>query len=193
MFATHPSASRLLSIVIPIGLLLHAASARAGEGIAPAFEDVRPGEGAEATYRAHAYTIVHEGSSDKVNEPGSSWRPVRGLVYRLAVEPDAFFESLGRPDLASAYAARRARGRALEVVGFVAAAAGVVLVPWLLYKGHVVGALAGGGLLVGGVLVREVGKGMDKPDFPEDRAIDMAARYDEALRAHLGLTVGARF
>jgi hypothetical protein len=191
MLAT--SRLRLASIVVPIWAAVHGGTASAAEPIAPTFADVEPRADAEATYSANAYTIVHLGASDRVNEPGSSWRPVRGLVYRLSVEPDVYFASLGRLDLARADASRRAWGRTLVVVGFVAAAAGVVLVPWSLYKGHTVSAIAGGGLLVGGVLVRHVGEGLEPPTFPEDRAIDMAARYNEALRAHLGVSVGGRF
>jgi hypothetical protein len=184
---------RLASIVVSFWAAVHGAGVSAAEPIAPTFADVEPRADAEATYAASAYTIVHVGASDQVNEPGSTWRPVRGRVYRLSVEPDAYFQSLGRPDLARRYESRRAWGRTLVVGGFLAAAAGVVLVPWSLYKGRLPLAAAGGGLLVGGVVARSVGEWLARPDFPEDRAIDMAARYDEALRAHLGLAVGGRF
>jgi hypothetical protein len=199
MGAPSRPAIRAAIIVVAIGAvvyaaLAHAADARAAEAIAPTFEDVQPRESAQATYAANVYTIVHVGGdTGKVNEPDSSWRPVRGAVYRISVEPDAYFASLGRPDLARAYASRRAFGSALVAAGYVGAAAGVVLVPWSLYKGHVWGAVAGGGLAVAGVLVRAAGEGMDRPELPEDRALDMAGRYDEALRAHLGLSVGGKF
>jgi hypothetical protein len=193
MSATSRLALRLASIVIPFWIAVHGGRARAADAIAPTFDDVAPRETAEATYSANAYTIVHVGATDRVNEPGSSWRPVRGLVYRLAVDPDAYFASLGRLDLARADASRRALGRGLVVGGILSAVAGVVLVPWGIYKGHTGVAIAGGGLLVGGVLVRHIGEGLEPPTFPEDRAIDMAARYNEALRAHLGASVGGRF
>ena len=45
--------------------------------------------------------------------------------------------------------------------------------------------------------MRGIGADMQKPTFPEDQALDMAARYNEALRTRLGLqaavTIGGRF
>jgi hypothetical protein len=34
---------------------------------------------------------------------------------------------------------------------------------------------------------------MERPTFPEDRALEMTSRYNQALRARLGLSVTGRF
>jgi len=187
---------------MPLVMLVHALSAQAREPIAPTFGDVARQSDPEATYVVGAYTVVHLGDTKQVNEPGSSWRPVRGLVYRLSVDHDVFFESLGRPDLASQFARRRALGKTVEVTGYLLAIGGVVFVPWSLYKVQLWGALVGAGALVGGVVARGVGEDLQKPAFPEDEAIDMVNRYNQALRDHLqlpplhgalGVSVGGRF
>lgn len=187
-------------ILIPFGLALHlgfcSTEARAAEAIAPRFADVDVRENADATYKANAYEIVHMGSTSRVNEDGSWWRPVRGN-YRLSIDHDAFFESLGRPDLAAQFRSRHALGRTLEVGGYATAVAGVIVTPYSIYKESLIGTLVGAGMLFGGAIMRSIGTGMQKPTFPEDQALDMAARYNEALRIHLGLGatvgVGGRF
>ncbi len=190
---------RCALIVIPVLTWVHAPSAGAAEPIAPSFADVAPRTDPEATYVAGAYTIVHLGDTNQVNEAGSSWRPVRGLVYRMSVDHDVFFESLGRADLAGQFARRRALGETVEVAGYLLAIGGVLVVPWCLYKGQGWGALIGAGALVGGVVARGIGEDLKKPTFPEDEAIDMVNRYNEALRDHLklppvhGVAVGGRF
>jgi hypothetical protein len=186
--------------LIPFWLVLHlgvaAEEARAAEPIAPRFDDVDVRESAEATYRTNAYEIVHVGSTSRVNEDGSWWRPVRGN-YRLSIDHDAFFASLGRPDLAAQFRSRHGLGRTLEVGGYLSASAGVIVTVYSLYKGSLVGSLAGAGMMIGGVVARGIGTDLQKPTFPEDQALDMAARYNEALRTHLGLraaiTIGGRF
>jgi hypothetical protein len=73
----------------------------------------------------------------------------------------------------------------------------VIVVPYSLYKGSLVGALVGAGMMIGGIVMRGIGTDLQKPTFPEDQALDMASRYNEALRIHLGLpaavTIGGRF
>jgi hypothetical protein len=187
-------------IIIPFALVVHlgagARKARGEEAIAPRFDDVEVHENAAATYKANEYEIVHVGSTSQPNEDGSWWRPVRGN-YRLSIDHDVFFTSLGRPDLAAQYRSRRAFGRTLEVSGYMTAVAGVIVTPFSIYKGSLVGTLVGAGMLLGGVIARSVGTDMQKPTFPESDALDMAARYNDALRTHLGLgaavSVGGRF
>jgi hypothetical protein len=197
-----PRVRRCGPIVIPLVMLVHVLVARAEEPIAPTFGDVPRRADPEAAYVAGAYTVVHLGDTGRVNEDGSSWRPVRGLVYRLSVDHDVFFESLGRPDLARQYDRRRSLGETVEVAGYILAVGGVLVVPWSLYKGSGWGALIGAGALVGGVVARGVGEDIQKPTFPEDEAIDMVNRYNQALRDHLqlpplhgalGVSMGGRF
>jgi hypothetical protein len=160
--------------------------ARAAEPIAPTFQDLTPAESADATYAANAYVIAHLGGDGVVNEKGSSWRPLRGLVYRISVDRDVFFNALGRPDLAEAYLSRHRAGRITEVVGYTSACAGV-FVTFAGFSKSVTLGFAGLGMLIGGAITREVGVALLKPQFPEDQALDMAARYNQSLRAHLGL------
>jgi hypothetical protein len=42
-------------------------------------------------------------------------------------------------------------------------------------------------MMLGAFVVGQVGANMPMPSFPEDRAIAMANRYNQLLRAHLGL------
>jgi hypothetical protein len=190
--------SILISFSLGLHLWLGATAARATEPIAPRFDDVDVRETPEATYKTNAYEIVHVGRTPRVNDDDSWWRPVRGN-YRLSIDHDAFFASLGRPDLAAQFRSRRSLGRTLEVGGFVTAIAGVIVVPYSLYKGSLVGAGIGAGMALGGLMMRGAGADLQKPTFPEDQALDMAARYNEALRAHVGLrsalplTIGGRF
>ncbi len=161
--------------------------------MAPTFADVQRRADAESTYLANAFEIIHLGNTLVVNEPGSRWRPVRDAVYRLSIDEETFFTALGRPDLAQQWANRRALGRSLEVAGYVAGAAGLGLTIWGLDRRSGALALTGLGTMVGAFVVGQVGANLPMPAFPEDRAITMAARYNQLLRAHLGLTVSARF
>ena len=192
---------------IPIAILLSPSlllvTARAAEPITPHFvaavDSVRD---REAAYLSGAYTIVHVGNLTRVKDDDSWWRPVRGLVYRIEVEHDAFFNAMGRPDLAGKFASRRALGRTLEVGGYIAAVSGVLVGPWGLSNGQLSLAVLGAGMMIGGVVARFKGADMQKPTLPEDDAIDMAARYNRALREHLqlpastesiGIRLGGRF
>jgi hypothetical protein len=119
--------------------------------------------------------------------------PVRGLVYRVAVERDVFFNSMGRPDLADQFLQRRALGKTVKWTGYVTAVTGlfVTLWGWSEHRGVVV--LVGLGAMIGGAVTREIGERLLKPVFPEDQAIDMAARYNQGLRSRLGLSLSGRF
>jgi hypothetical protein len=178
------------AIVIAAALLMHvstSSAAWAAEPIAPTFEDVERLADAEKTYAVNAYSIIHVGESQRVNEEGSWWRPDRGLVMRSSVGHDQFFESLGRHDLAEQFASRLIVHRVLvgggifvQLGSVFVMAAGIVKNSWLIGG-------CGVGMLVGGALMRGIGSDMDRPTLSEDRALDMAARYNQALRAHLGL------
>jgi hypothetical protein len=170
-----------------------AARAQAVDDVAPTFANLQRRADAQATYLANAFEIVHIGNTLVVNEPNSHWRPVRDVVYRLSVDEEVFFATLGRPDLAQQWAHRRALGRSLEVAGYVAAAAGLTLTIWGLDRQSDAVALTGVGTLLGAFVVGQVGANMPMPSFPEDRAIAMANRYNQLLRAHLGLALSARF
>jgi hypothetical protein len=171
---------------VAILVAVSAASAGAAETIAPTFDDVEPRESAAATFTANAFEIVHLGSSGVINEKGSSWRPVRGLVYRVSIGRDVFFDVLGRADLAEAYLSRRRTAGLIEMLGYTSATAGV-FVTFIGFGESTTWGLVGLSMLVGGVITRELGRGLRQPTFPEDQARDMAARYNEALRARLGL------
>jgi hypothetical protein len=172
-----------------LGVVLGSSGAAgAAEGIAPPFNDLQWRGNAAATYVANAYAIIHvgKGSPGVVNEEGSWWRPVRDLTYRFSVDNEAFFTSLGRPDLARQWANRRALGRSLEAVGYVVGAAGLVVTIWSADR-SAAGVLTGLGMMLGAFVVGQVGANMPMPPFPEDRALQMTADYNRLLRAHLGL------
>ncbi len=97
----------------------------------------------------------------------------------------------GRPDLADQFLSRRTYGRTVKWTGYFTAITGLfVAVFGLGSDDHKEIGLVGLGALVGGAIMREVGEGLMKPVFPEDEAIDMAHRYNEALRARLRLPPG---
>ena len=182
-----------LGIVIASALFAHlaaAAPARAAP-IAPVFDDLDQQPDPLRTYAANAYTIIHEGPG-KPNEEGSSWRVDRGLVMRLSVDYDAFFESVGRHDLAEQFASRLIKHRLLVGGGiFIQLGSAIVFVVAVAKESYLIGAI-GLGMLVGGGVMWGIGSDMDRPTLPEDQALDMAARYNEALRAHLGLPPSAK-
>jgi hypothetical protein len=181
-------------------LALAGATARAAERIAPTYSNLEIRENAEATYAANAYIIIHMGDGTVVNEKGSSWRPVRGLVYRYGVERDTFFMALGRPDLADQFLTRRTTGRLVKWTGYTFAVGGLVATFWGWGTHHGAVGFVGLGSLIGGAVAREIGESLLEPSYPEDRAVDMAAQYNEGLRKRLGvasggagLSVGGRF
>jgi hypothetical protein len=167
--------------------LLAAAAARAEEPVAPTFSDVAAGGNAEATYEAAAFVIIRQGMNGVVKEDGSSWYPVRGLVYRLAVERDVFFDAVGRPDLSAAFHQRRTAGRSLKALGYLASVGGVVGGLWAFGTNHSVLGIAGLGSVAGGIACIEIGDVLLEPSYPGDRAAEMAAAYNRLLRARLGL------
>ena len=84
---------RALSSCLSLG-----AVARAEETARPPFADLQPAPTPEAAFETNAYLIIHVGKTGTVGEKDSTWRPVRGLVYRIDTDPALFFESAGRFD-----------------------------------------------------------------------------------------------
>jgi hypothetical protein len=162
-------------------------AARAERAADPTFSDLQQAPTPEAAYAANAYAIVHVGKTDRVNEPGSTWRPVRGLVYRISLDPDVFLESAGRPDLATRERSHHNSARTLSVAGYLFGCAGVVVAVAGFGYGHNVIGVVGLGSLVGGAIAHEVGEARLDPVLPEDRALQLAADYNRDLRVRLGL------
>jgi len=160
----------------------------ATEPISPTFADVEPQRDAEATFVANAYSLIHIGPLPR-GSGDSSWRPSRGLVYRFSKTYGDFFLSLGRPDLASRVGSQRLQSNTLLIANYPVGIVGVLLLVDGLYKGSAALAITGGGLMVGATVMRIVGNDLKKTGFPEDEAQDMADRYNQALRRHLGLPV----
>jgi hypothetical protein len=156
--------------------------AAAAEPIAPTFSELLPKETPEETYAVNAFGIVRVESRDN-----ATWRPIRGLVYRMPVERDAFFTALGRRDLADQFVSRRRTGTLVKVLGTSALVTGIVVGLWGLDSGRGWLTLTGLGMIVGGGIAEEVGASLRKPNFPGDDAMDMAVRYNQGLRQHLGL------
>jgi hypothetical protein len=187
--------ARVTGIVIASALFLHLAAtsaARAAEPIAPAFDDLDQRPNREQTYAANAYTIIHVGSGSGPNEPGS-WRAIRGLVMTRRVAYDEFFDSMGRHDLAQQSASRLATSRGLVGGGWALQFGSVLVLGAALFKASWVLGGVGAGMLVGGAVMRGIGSDMERPTFPEDHALDMASRYNQALRTRLGLSLGGHF
>src|SRR5262249_20648029 len=87
-------------------------------GVARAEPAGGPAQAAADAYAENALMIVHVGKpSDAIDEKGSSWRPLRGLVYRFSLEPPEFLDVVGRPDLADHERSRHSTARTLSIVG----------------------------------------------------------------------------
>jgi len=183
-------AERAGATAAALALLSVGATARAEERARPMFADLQPGATPEATFEANAYDIVHMGKSPKgeIGEKDSSWRPVRGLVYRIDTDPAVFFESAGRPDLAGEVRGHQHTIRTLSVGGYVLGIAGVVVTFWGIHLERTPVWAGGLGAIVGGIVMHETGEGMrDDPPAPERQAVDVATDYNRQLRARLGL------
>jgi hypothetical protein len=164
------------------------ATARAQEKARPAFADLQTAATPEAALETNAYAIIHVGKSDKVGEDDSTWRPVRGLVYRIDTDPAVFFESAGRPDLASEARAHHHTMETLSVGGYVLAIAGVVVTFWGIGAKRTAAWAGGLGAIAFGIIMHETGESMrDEPPVPERQALDVATDYNRQLRARLGL------
>jgi len=155
-------------------------AACAAQAVQPRFDDLEQRPTPEETYAANAFAIV------SVKGGGNWWRPVRG-IYRISTEHDAFFRAMGRPDLAQQYARKYGTGVLLEVLGYASGIGGLALLGWGVFDGHTVPAIAGAGLVVAWPILVYVGGDMKKPELPPDDALDMAGRYNDALRARLRL------
>ncbi len=178
--------------VVSLALVCAGGAARAERPASPPFSDLQPGATPEAAYAANAYAIVHVGKSDQVNEPGSTWRPVRGLIYRFSIDPDVFLDSVGEADLASNERTHHRAAQSLSLGGTVFACAGLVAALAGFGSDHNVIGIAGLGSLLGGAIAHEMGESMlDHPVLPEDRALQLASDYNHDLRIRLGLPAEA--
>jgi hypothetical protein len=147
-----------------------------------------PAQVAADTYAANAFLIVHVGKQgDTVDEKGSTWRPLRGLIYRFSLEPPEFLDAVGRSDLAAHERTRHGTARALSIGGDVVATVGILTAVWGLGISGGRLALAGLAGAIGGVVVHEAGESMLKPALPESEALRLADSYNRTLRARLGL------
>jgi len=162
--------------------------AEPARGAAAAAASPSPTQSAADSYAANAFMIVHVGKhGDAVDEKGSTWRPLRGLVYRFSLEPPEFLDAVGRSDLADHERTRHATARTLSIVGDIVAPIGLFTT---LYGLGVAGgrvALIGLGGIVGGVIMHETGESMLTPALPESEALQLADDHNRKLRARLGL------
>jgi hypothetical protein len=171
-----------------LALLSLGAVARAEERARPAFADLQPAPTAEAAFETNAYLIIHVGKTGTVGEKDATWRPVRGLVYRIDTDPALFFESAGRLDLAGEARAHHHAIERLSVGGYVLGIAGVAVTLWGASVGRTPVWAGGLGAIVGGIIMHETGESMrDEPPVPERQALDVASDYNRQLRARLGL------
>jgi len=161
--------------------LLGARAAVAAETVQPTFDNLEQKDTPQETYGANAFSIV------SVTGGGGYWRPVRG-IYRISTEPDVFFRALGREDLARHYSRRHGTGVLLRGLSYVAGLSGLGLLGWGLLEAKAIPAIAGLGLLVSWPVLDYVGSELQKPDLPPEQALDLAGRYNEALRVKLGLS-----
>ncbi len=183
-----PRGRTCVATATALALLSVGASARAEERARPAFADLQPAPTPEAAFDANAYLIIHVGKTDKIGEEDSTWRPVRGLVYRIDTNPALFFESAGRPNLAGEARAHRHAIERLSVGGYILGVAGVVVTLWGADLQRTAVWAGGLGAIVGGVIMHETGESMrDEPPVPERQALDVATDYNRQLRARLGL------
>jgi hypothetical protein len=172
------------AICAAVLMLLGAGVARAE----PAADVPVPIKAAADAYTANAVVVIHEGKDgDGIDQEGSTWHPVRGLVYRFALDPPAFLDMVGRPDLAERERTRHATARTLSIVGDIIAPVGIIGALFTLgahNKLVPVAFLCGG---VGGIVIHETGESMLKPGLRESEALRLADSYNQALRVRLGL------
>jgi hypothetical protein len=102
-----------------------------------------------------------------------------------------FFTAVGRPDVGAAEEHRRAVGEALAWGGFAAEVGGSV---WFIYSlahsGFGARAIVGLGVVGGGLVASFVAGSFLRPGVSEAEATEMAERYNDQLRARLGLPGG---
>jgi len=161
---------------------------------APTFTGLERRDDAETTYKLNAFEIIHVEHTEVGviwNSTTTWWRPVRG-AYRQPTEYVDFYGTLGRPDLAQQHASRNDLSNLLFWGGAACMLVGIVGGGYELYKGRTVGAIVGGGLLVGGYVGTRVGSALSGPAIPEEEAQALARGYNEALGRHLGVSVGGR-
>jgi hypothetical protein len=160
----------------------------AGAAHAQAADVPAPLKAASDAYTANAVVVIHVGKdSDGIDQEGSTWHPVRGLVYRFALDPPEFLDMVGRPDLADKERTRHATARTLSIVGDIIAPVGIIGALFTLgvHNKLVPVAFLGGGL--GGIAIHEAGESMLKPGLRESEALRLADSYNQALRVRLGL------
>jgi hypothetical protein len=170
-------------LLLAAGGVARADPIRTGAAAAPT-----PADAASDAYAANAFVIIHVGKhTDAVDEKGSTWRPVRGLVYRFSLDPPAFLDAVGRSDLADHERKRHRTARTLSIVGDIVAAVGIITAVWGLgVRGGWV-ALSGLSAAIGGAVAHEIGESMLKPSLRESEALGLADGYNRALRLRLGL------
>jgi hypothetical protein len=147
----------------------------------PPFDDLEEKATPEETYAAHAFAII------TVTGGGGHWRPVRG-IYRLSTEYDAFFHAVGREDIAQRFSRRQTTATVLKALSWVSVVGALVLGGWALSESETIPAIGGGVLVVAWIGLHNASTQMRKPEPSADEALDMAGRYNEALRAKLQLS-----
>jgi len=182
-------------IAMAAGAVPRVAGAETGEAIHPGWDRLARAEEPRAVYDANSYDVIHvESTSVGIlwDSTTAWWRPVRG-IYRQPASYGDFLRALGRPDLAEREESRHATAQALFWGGLLVMVGGLIGGAYELSKKHDVGAIVGGGLLLGGYVSLRVGSALSRPALPEPDARDLAARYDRALGQHLGLSLERNF
>jgi hypothetical protein len=186
--------SKLLGGLVAALPLVLASGGRAAAAVEvhPDFSALKQGESAEETFELNALGLI-EVSYIIQNNLGATpkeWRPFVGK-YRKEISRERFLELIGRQDLLDALSRRRWIGAGVLVVGAAAVVIGGYKVLNAPDHGDfpvAAGVAAGAGALTIGVGIALVSS---QSAMRQDDAVEATIRYNDALRAHLGLPPAA--
>lgn len=132
--------------------------------------------------------IVSRDPTSTASDDTSPWRPVRGK-YRWAMSYGDFYTAVGRPDLAASQNRRDVTSGLLVWGGLAVTIGGIFLVVHGLGAGDGFSTESGVGvgLMVGGGVAYLLGASMDETVISAGEAQELAASYNDALRARLGV------
>ncbi|MEP6652603.1 MAG: hypothetical protein ABJA82_04555 [Myxococcales bacterium] len=181
--------SKLWSAVLVVAMLCFARpNAWATVEVNPTFSDLRRGESQAETYDLNSLGLVEVktiflNSFGPNTETPASWTPTVGK-YRRQISREDFVKMMGRDDLLRSYGHRRTAGIIMLVVGAASVGTGLYLMSRPSHSTGLAWGLAGGGALVIGLGFAGVSS---SSLMTAEQAVESCYRYNEGLRAHLGL------
>jgi hypothetical protein len=181
---------RFAAVVLAL-VLAGARTAKAEEVIHPQFDDLDRGENREETYQLNALGILKQelvaASPNVIVVNGKSWYPRRGK-YQKELTFEQFYRILGRPDLERRWVVKKWAGVTSAGVGIGSLIGGVMLF-WrgASLDGITTSGKIGAAMVGFGILTSIIASGVLRPPTDDLAAVEMAVRYNDALRVRLDL------